>query len=81
MVSGQLTSSNSFDLNLSSDHFNNLNVPIGVVSGNIGNLLLVGSKLNNEKLKDLDLKDKHGEEVDNFFSNITNLTQQIKKDI
>ena len=42
MVSGQLTSSNSFDLNLSSDHFNNLNVPIGVVSGNIGNLLLSG---------------------------------------
>ena len=37
--------------------------------------------INRDKMNDLDLKDKHGEEVDNFFSNITNLTQQIKKDI
>ena len=26
--------------------------------------------LNRDKMNDLDLKDKHGEEVDNFFSNI-----------
>ena len=29
--------------------------------------------LNRDKMNDLDLKDKHGEEVDNFFSNITDI--------
>jgi hypothetical protein len=27
------------------------------------------------------LKEKYGKEVDDFFFNITNLTQQIKKDV
>ncbi len=34
--------------------------------------------LNRDKMNDLDLKDKHGEEVDNFFFNITNIHSRNK---
>lgn len=42
MVSGQLTTTDNFDLSLNSNYFSGVNVPIGVTKGDIGNLLLSG---------------------------------------
>ena len=37
--------------------------------------------LNRDRMNMIALKEKYGKEVDDFFFNITNLTQQIKKDV
>ena len=37
--------------------------------------------LNRDRINMIALKEKYGKEVDDFFFNITNLTQQIKKDV
>jgi hypothetical protein len=42
MVSGQLTTTDNFDLSLNSNYFSGVNVPIGVTKGDIGNLLISG---------------------------------------
>ena len=36
---------------------------------------------NRDKIKEKYIKEEHGDEIDGFFSNITNLTQKINKDI
>ncbi len=36
---------------------------------------------NKERMNDIDIKDKYGDQIDDFFSDITNLTKEVKKEI
>ena len=34
---------------------------------------------NRDRMSDLDIKDRYGNQIDDFFTNITNLTKEIKR--